>query len=98
MKTPPETCPVCGADVPRKARACPECGADEKTGWSEEAYAQSLDLPDDNFDYDDFVKREFGSGGKPADRLRPRGISWIWWLVGLGLLALFAFSYLRGLK
>lgn len=95
---PPETCPVCGADVPRKARACPECGADEKTGWSEEAYAQSLGLPDDNFDYDEFAKREFGSGGKPADQLRPRGISWIWWLVGLGLLALFAFGYLRGLK
>lgn len=95
---PPETCPVCGADVPHKARACPECGADEKTGWSEEAYAQSLGLPDDNFDYDEFTKREFGSGGKPADQLRPRGISWIWWLVGLGLLALFAFGYLRGLK
>ena len=94
---PPETCPVCGADVPRKARACPECGADEKTGWSEEAYAQSLGLPDDHFDYAEFAKREFG-GGKQADQLRPRGISWIWWLVGLGLLALFAFGYLRGLK
>ena len=94
---PPETCPVCGADVPRKARACPECGADEKTGWSEEAHAQSLGLPDDNFDYAEFAKREFG-GGNAADQLRPRGISWIWWLVGLGLLALFAFGYLRGLK
>ena len=97
LKQPPETCLVCGADVPRKARACPECGADEKSGWSEEAYAQNLGLPDDNFDYDEFAKREFGAGGKAADQLRPRGISWIWWLVGLGLLALFAFGYLRGL-
>ena len=31
------TCPICGADVPIKARACPECGSDEKTGWSEAA-------------------------------------------------------------
>ena len=23
----PETCPNCGADVPRGALACPECGA-----------------------------------------------------------------------
>ena len=55
----PETCPTCGADVPKGAKACPECGADEHTGWSEEAYASSLGLPDDSFDYDDFVKREF---------------------------------------
>ena len=34
---PPETCPVCGEDVPRGARACPGCGADERSGWNEEA-------------------------------------------------------------
>ena len=55
----PEVCPNCGADVPPRARACPECGADEETGWSDEAYASSLGIPDDSFDYDDFVKREF---------------------------------------
>lgn len=78
---PPETCPNCGAEVPRRARCCPECGADEKTGWSEEAYASSLDLPDDSFNYDDFVKREFG--GKQA---KPRGISWVWWVTAVVLL------------
>jgi hypothetical protein len=31
------SCPICGADVPIKARACPECGSDEQTGWSEAA-------------------------------------------------------------
>ena len=67
---PPEICPNCGADVPRKARACPECGADEATGWSEEARASGLDLPDESFDYDDFVKRQFGE-----KRLVPRGIT-----------------------
>lgn len=55
----PEVCPNCGADVPPRAMACPECGADENTGWSEEAAASNLDLPDDSFDYDEFVKREF---------------------------------------
>jgi len=91
---PPEICPQCGAEVPRKARACPECGADEQTGWSEEAYAQSLGLPDDQFDYDDFVKREFGSE-EGARQIRPRGISWMWWLVAVVLLALFAVGFLR---
>ena len=34
---PPETCPVCGQDVPRKALACPGCGADHNSGWNDEA-------------------------------------------------------------
>lgn len=41
------SCPVCGADVPRKAKACPECGACEKSGWSEDQYLDGLDLPED---------------------------------------------------
>jgi len=66
---PPETCPNCGADVPGGVRACPECGADEHTGWSEDARASGLDLPDDSFDYEKFVQREFASG-KKADPFR----------------------------
>jgi hypothetical protein len=43
---PPEECPVCGADVPRGARACPGCGADERSGWNEEeTLYDGLDLP-----------------------------------------------------
>jgi uncharacterized membrane protein YvbJ len=56
----PDTCPNCGADVPRNARACPECGSDESTGWSEEAGTQSLGLPDEEFNYEEYVEREFG--------------------------------------
>ncbi len=67
MKTkpspPPEICPVCGEDVPRNARACPGCGADEKSGWNPDAHIQDgLDLPDQEFNYEDFVKEEFGGG------------------------------------
>ena len=57
---PPETCPNCGAEVPRNAKACPECGSDEQTGWSEETHVDGLDLPEEKFDYDNFVEREFG--------------------------------------
>jgi hypothetical protein len=77
----PEICPNCGAEVPRGARACPECGSDEKTGWSEDAHTGGLDLPEENFDYDDFVKREFG-GKSPV----PRGVRWWWWVVAVALL------------
>jgi hypothetical protein len=77
-------CPNCGADIPPNSRACPECGSDEETGWSEAATTGGLDLPDEKFDYDDFVDREFGSK-KPI----PRGIHWFWWMVALILAILF---------
>ena len=86
----PETCPNCGADVPRNAKSCPACGSDEKTGWSDSAYASGLGIPDENFDYDKFVKEEFG----PA-RVKPRGIHWLWWVTALVLILLFLFFFFR---
>ena len=86
---PPESCPNCGADVPRHAKACPDCGADEKTGWSDTAYASSLGIPDENFDYDKFVTEEFGGEKKP------RGISWLWWITALLLVLLLLFLFLH---
>ncbi len=82
LKASPETCPNCGADLPKNARACPECGSDEKTGWSEVAAVSSLDLPDEEFDYQEFVKNEFGEQRK----IKPRGLHWFWWVVGVILL------------
>ena len=87
---PPEICPNCGAEVPRNARACPHCGADEQTGWSDAAQTAGLDLPDESFDYQDFVKREFGQAG-PV----PRGVHWVWWVVALVLIVLFLTLWLR---
>ena len=81
---PPAFCPNCNTAVPSGAHACPECGADEETGWGEDAHAQSLGIPDEDFDYDEFVEREFGEE-KPG--VKPQGLHWFWWLVGLGLLA-----------
>jgi hypothetical protein len=77
---PPPVCPNCGAEAPPNAKACPECGSDEETGWSQEAEASGLDLPEQEFNYDDFVKKEFGNRS-PV----PRGIHWFWWVVAIGL-------------
>ena len=90
MSRTPETCPNCGADVPADAKVCPECGADEQTGWSEEAYASHLNLPDDSFQYDEFAKREFGK-----KKLVPYGINWFWWAIALFLLVLFAIAFFK---
>ena len=87
---PPETCPNCGAEVPRNARACPECGSDEQTGWSEETHVDGLDLPEEKFDYEDFVEREFGSKS-PV----PHGIHWFWWVIAVLVLGTFLFLWLR---
>ena len=86
----PEVCPNCGAIVPRNAKACPGCGADEKTGWSDSAYADNLGIPDENFNYENFVREEFGSRSP-----KPRGIHWVWWLTALLLVALFLFFCLH---
>jgi hypothetical protein len=88
----PEFCPNCGAEVPPEAKVCPECGADEKTGWSEGAETAGLDLPDENFDYDEFVKREFGGGKKSPV---PHGVHWFWWLIAVLILAAFLWTLLR---
>ncbi len=86
----PEICPNCGTAVPPKAKACPECGADEHTGWSEEAQNDGLDLPGQPFDYDDFVKREFG-----REQVVPRGLHWFWWLVALAVLIMLVLLWVR---
>jgi len=79
----PEICPVCGEDVPRNALACPECGADHNSGWREDAEMyDGLDLPDE-FNYEEFAQREFG-GGSP----KPAGISVLWWVTAIVILAL----------
>jgi hypothetical protein len=85
---PPEECPVCGEPVPRNALACPECGADHNSGWRPDAAAHdALDLPDESFNYDEFVRTEFGSSPKPA------GAKTIWWLTAIALLAAVVLLY-----
>jgi hypothetical protein len=85
----PEVCPACGEDVPPRALACPECGADHNSGWKTDA-TDGLDLPDDDFDYNEFVKEEFG-GGAGKSRLHP-----VWWITAIVLLAAILLAYFLG--
>lgn len=86
----PDFCPNCGAELPPKARVCPECGSDEETGWSEEARYDGLDLPDEDFDYEHFMKREYG-------RRKPNSthLNWLWWAIAVLILLGFAFLFFR---
>jgi hypothetical protein len=71
-------CPVCGTEVPAKAKACPECGSDENTGWSHNTIYDGTGIEDlDDFDYKNWHRREVASGSNN---------SW-WWLAGTLVLA-----------
>lgn len=64
---------------------------DQSTGWSERAETSHLGLPDEEFDYDEFVRREF-----EPERQRPRGAGWLWAAVAAVLLIAFALMTWRG--
>ncbi len=81
----PDVCPVCGEDVPRGALACPECGADHESGWREDAEAydgSGLFCEDEEFDYDEFLQKEFGASPKPE------GVKTVWWITAIVLILL----------
>jgi len=93
---PPGQCPACGEWVPRGAAACDDCGACGKSGWKANAEIyDGLDLPDheDDFDYDDFIQREFGSSDSTDQKL---GLSKeaFWRIVAAILLAVMVLGYL----
>ena len=75
---PPAICPNCGSLVSPKARACPECGSDEETGWSEQGRADRLELPGQDFDYEDFICGEFGDAEAAPGKSRYR-----WWALAV---------------
>ena len=84
----PEVCPVCGEEVRRDALACSQCGADHNSGWREDADTyDGVGLPERDFNYEDFVKQEFGSQTKPA------GLKTIWLIVGIALIVAVALYF-----
>ena len=82
-------CPTCEKDV-AVGKPCPHCEKNkrpqrkivkESKSWEQEDTADGLDLPDEDFDYDDFIKREFSK--TPHHRI---GIRWYWYLVAVVML------------
>jgi hypothetical protein len=52
-----------------------------------------LGIPDDEFNYDEFVKEEFGE--RRENPAKTKNVSWLWWAVAVGLALAFAFAYFR---
>ncbi|HWB03918.1 MAG TPA: hypothetical protein VG796_12900 [Verrucomicrobiales bacterium] len=88
-------CPSCGAEVRVGSRGCPQCISGKGAKWEQDNYLDGVDVPEDaaEFDYDDFVKREFG--GRGPSRLKPHGIKWKWWITAVLLLAASAWALVK---
>lgn len=81
-------CPTCGKVLSPNARSCGACRAEhDGTEWlAPEAY-DGLHFGEDEFNYDAFVRREFGAGdggGNWFTRLTPQ--ERFWWVVAVVLL------------
>ena len=79
-------CPHCGEFVAAGARRCRECGASDEYGWNHDQLEQN-DCGDDDFDYDDYVAREFPGHADPDSPALMRR-DWIVWIIGLLIAAL----------
>ena len=75
-------CAHCGAELACASTVCRECGASEDSGWSDGEVA-STEEDEDDFDYDDFLRREF-----PSHAAAPRWGSPKTWLTAIIVLLL----------
>lgn len=79
-------CPFCETEV-AVGKPCPGCAKKskkprpKKKSWEQDSSAGGLNLPDDDFDYDDFIAREFGKAPH-----KKTGLKWYWWALAIALL------------
>lgn len=78
-------CPSCGDEVRVGSSGCQRCSArgpltDLDAGDDETDLSGLPDAPED-FDYNDWKKREFGSS--VASRLKPHHLPWKYWITGM---------------
>jgi hypothetical protein len=52
-------CPHCGGRLAKGASFCRHCGADEESGWSDDGDGYDAAPGDDDFDYHEYLAREF---------------------------------------
>ena len=85
-------CPTCANPLSPNARSCGRCGTRREGGtWLTPESADGLGIDDESFDYDDFIRREFGEGGKGGNWFtRMSAKERFWWVVAVVTLVAFA--------
>ncbi len=87
----PEICPVCGADVPRNAKACLDCGACHESGWNDiSSIYDGLDLPD--YAYEDEEQKVARPKFRQRRATERKGLHPGWRIVAL-VLVILMFAY-----
>ncbi len=88
-------CPDCGAEVRVGSRGCARCASeratkawDKRQPWEQDEVYDGLDLPDDEFNYEEFLDKEFGGGRRRSRR------EWLWWAVAVVLLAVLVVGWM----
>jgi len=98
--SPDFRCPTCATPLSPNARSCGRCGAQrEGDSWLTPESYDGLSLDEDTFDYDDFLRREFGSGpsGGGANWFtRMSGKERFWWFTAVVVLVAFAALAMAG--
>lgn len=78
-------CSHCGAEVSIQAQVCRECGASEDAGWGDDTGPYD---GDDDFDYDEFIEREFPEHAPPRPVRVSAGRAFRFSIVALLILAM----------
>lgn len=93
MTDAPFQCPECGDEVSPNAAGCRSCGAQKVDGeWRTPESYDGLDLPGEDFDYDEFIRREFGED----DPRSFTGKQLLWWVTAVVTLVAFLWISLSG--
>jgi hypothetical protein len=82
-------CPGCGREVRVGSQGCPQCNQLDPWEQDDTEIYDGLDLPDDKFDYQQFLKNEFGD-----KKINTNGLSLFWWIVAIILLIALIFQML----
>lgn len=69
----------------KSVKKTPKRPTEKRKSWEQDSSLDGLDLGDEDFDYDDFVQKEFGQA--PHKKI---GIAWYWYAVAVILLLLMA--------
>jgi hypothetical protein len=88
-------CPDCGSEVRVGSRGCTRCASEQATKswrkrkpWEQDESHDGLNLPDEEFNYEEFLDEEFGGGRKKS------AMEWVWWTTALVLVIALAAGYI----
>ena len=80
-------CPGCVPKRKRRKSKRKVAAGKKRKHWEQDAIYDGLGVPDDEFDYERFIQKEFSQ--KPHRQI---GIKWYWWVTGAVLLFAMAWA------